>query len=141
MALTGCAGQGVPVEPQRFSNTAVSNTSQSGESLNQFLSGNTLVLKGRQRRSNMPYSFAMYLAADGDISARADLGSRLVFDTGRWWIDQNGLLCRKFNKWVRKLPGCYRVSRSGTNVKLKKVSGYGAAKTWGDLVAGNAIVQ
>ena len=137
--LTGCSTTNGIVEPTTTTNASIQPNS--ANDLKTFLAGNTLVLKGRYRRNNAPWVAKLHLGRDGSISAQSNLGSRIVTDTGRWWIDQNGLFCRKFKKWVRGQSGCYRITRNGASLKLQLVSGYGSQKSTGYLIRGYALVQ
>lgn len=138
--LAGCSSSTGIVEPTTTS-TPASAQSNNTSDLKLFLAGNTLDLNGRYRRSNAPWTVKLFLGYDGTISARSNLGSRYVSDTGQWWINEEGLFCRKFKKWVRGLSGCYRITRQGTSLKLQLISGYGSQKSTGYLIRGNALEQ
>lgn len=106
-----------------------------------FLSGNTLVLTGRFRRTNAPWKSWLYYAPDGSLFGKVDSG---ISDAGRWWIDNKGLVCRKWKKWDKQNIACFHLDRHGTAVKTRRAKGYGTAPSRnvkGFLMTGNVLEQ
>ncbi len=138
LPLSACANQTGAIEP---TTQTTNRPQQETVGLKGFLAGNTLVLNGRSRRGNTPWSAKIFLDHDQKMAGVLVSSSIPTRDTGRWWISQSGLFCRKFKKWVRGLTGCYSMIRQDDRLSFKLITGYGSQKFSGYKIRSNALEQ
>lgn len=100
--------------------------------LKALLSGNSLAGNGKVKDPQAPYDWVAHYAADGTLRLKLKPEWGGTLSTGRWWMNEDGHQCRKFDTGHKK-EGCWRFVREGKFVRFLPVSGV--------AVEGRAIVM
>lgn len=71
------------------------------------LSGNSMAGNGKIKAPAEPYDWIAFYAVDGTITIRLKPEWGGAEDSGKWWVTQDGEVCRHFPKMGADKEGCW----------------------------------
>lgn len=119
IAATACAALalGTPL-----SETKAAETSLSGDTLRQAVSGKTVFLKISGFELPIQYfPRGTMRGSMGTVAAALSRGDGSS-DSGKWWVAEDQL-CQKWTSWMDGRTYCYRLSQSGNSVRWVRNDG------------------
>ncbi len=109
----------------------------SGAETEKLLTGNSLAGNGKIKDPSEPFDWVAHYAADGTLRLRLkpEWGGKVM--TGRWWMNDAGQQCRKFDSGHQK-EGCWKFFREGPFLRFVPTSGT-AVEGRAVRIEGNAL--
>lgn len=106
--------------------------------LKALMSGNSLAGNGKNVIPNKPYDWKAHYGADGVLTMRLKPAWGGMEDSGSWWVNDEGELCRKFKQMAFGKEGCWLFYAEGDFYRFKPVSGV-AVEGLGAVLPGNIL--
>ena len=106
--------------------------------LKTLLNGNSMAGNGKTRLPAAPYDWIAYYGEDGIMTIRLKPEWGGGVDTGKWWISENGELCRQFSKMASGKKGCWLFYHEGDFYRFIPSSGL-AVEGLATVIKGNLL--